>query len=153
MANIGKLKEGSLFGALSGKNDWLYCEVERFEGSVIVAHVINGAWTARFNANGTMDVMDGDHVVRASQKGMVIAFTGELPREVRGDYNEAIDYMSRQLAKNPVSRSVSDRLLALRFWFARVGRATRAAKNAFVRSWNPSRPMSDEEADDLMIPF
>ena len=154
MANIGKLKEGSLFGAADGAS-WLYCKVERFDGSVIYAYVINGAWTARFNTDGTVDALGyRDEVVNPGIKGLRIVFTDELPDDVRDDYNAAIDYMSAQIGKNPLSRYVDGRVVALQLRVGRLMRAMRAAKNAFAQSWNPKRATQrEEEEDEDLVPF
>lgn len=155
MANIGKLKEGSLFGAADGST-WLYCRAERFEGSVIYAYVINGAWTARFNVDGTVDALGyGGRVENEGIRGLRIAFTDELPEDVRDDYNAAIDYMDAQMAKNPVSRYMTGRLLGMQLRVGRLMRASRAAKNAFAQAWSPksAAPHADEEEDEDSIPF
>ncbi|WP_143708217.1 hypothetical protein [Ralstonia pickettii] len=157
MANVGKLKEGSLFGATDGVS-WLYCKVAKFDGSVIYARVINGAWTARFNTDGTVDAIGSwDRIMNEGIKGLRIAFTDELPEDVRDDYNASIDYMDAQMAKNPVSRYMAGRLLGMRLRVARLMRASRAAKNAFAQAWSPKPAAlhadADEEEDEDSIPF
>lgn len=144
------MKCGKLIGIGTGKKISLYCRVERMEGNAVVAWVINGNWTAKLHPTGTLEVCEKGTLV----DGQRILFRGQIPKNVKDDYNAAIEYMESQLDRWPLTlwliTSTADVVERVETTYKRFD----AACNAFMNVWSVGRAkkMADRDYSDE-IPF
>ena len=156
---------GQNIGVLCGDNNWLYTEVQKWDGTILVGHVINGNWAFHMNVKtgeGIIHTPWGDR----TQTGWKVTYTGSFPKSVRG-YNEAIGFMEEQYKRGRISLASMNALGAIRGLWWRLATVPWlrfvAACGAFKAAWtkhsewdiNTRSEVQAEEADDEddSIPF
>ena len=97
--DISSLRTGDLFGAgTPGKTPdvGLFCSVSEIRGNILHASVINGGWSFRMDRITGLGLPEPrlPHLA-----GIAALYTGHIPRDARGDYNEILRYMEERLAR------------------------------------------------------
>lgn len=95
------MKINDKFGIICGNKIELYCVAESINDGVINFYVINGNWYGMLYPTGLIQVYWSNYVEIVSEhKNCYVGYEGFIPN---GDYNEAIDYMNKQISSDWIS--------------------------------------------------
>lgn len=115
------------------KTVFLYCETLSFDGEILTANVINGAWKFSLNIKTSVMTFNSPTGDEAYRDCRVLWLHDD---RFGYDYNRAIKWATGQLQITPASRWIVNianaRHFELRKFWERLGKACRA----FSDSWN-----------------
>ena len=152
--NLSKLKTGDRIGISGGgrKVD-LYCSVGDIIPEGRQMYVINGDWDLTLLNDGRCIVHDPRGDINL-ESGYRISYTGYIPKEIAKDYNAAMAYIDAQISKGKSGKMKKWLYTLFNGMQKKVSKfvtATKAAKNAFVLTYNGNRVKVIDLDDD--IPF